>query len=229
MAIDTTIHSASAPGGLRDGDVLLLRVPGRLPNPVIERVQRRLLRDLGGVPESTVLSAARFTHAALVYEGLPVWEWNWRVAEMTWPRCRTRPLVELPSGTLCLARRPQRLRQDPSSVGGVLSEDADEGLCSEAVGYAIRDALKRRAYPALELLSYWCWSWPCKLGGRKFREVFRSESRDVCSGSVWRWLREAGLYPEADGTCDASPEAWYPARLACDQERFRTVAAWRVP
>ena len=60
--------------------------------------------------------------------------------------------------------------------------------------------------------------------GRKFREVFRTERADVCSGSVWRWLRSAGMFPEDDGTCDARPEAWYPARLAADDIRFRTVA-----
>lgn len=228
MPKSATVHSSAvipAAASFRDGDVLLLREPGFAANAVIGCVQRRLLRDLGCAPR-VAGDCARYTHVALLFQ---VVSGEWMIVEMTWPRCRTRPLGELPPGTLCLARRPQSLHPDPSAVGGAVSEDADAGACHAACLDALRDALARRRYPTMELLSYWCWSWPCKLLGRKFREVFRDREADVCSGSVWRWLRGAGLFPEDEGTCDARPEAWYPARLAAETLRFRTVASWRVP
>ena len=205
-------------GIVQRGDVLLFDYSGcgglRLQARVIRAVQRRLLRDLG-VEEHVRIRESGFSHAGLA--GLA--GARGVILEMTSPRARLRQVSDLPRGVRVMVRRPRD--------GG---EDIGEALGRRIEDCAWRDVSAGRRYPYGELLTYWVWSWGlCKLLlGRRFASVFRSDRADVCSGSVWRWCLEAGLYRDSSEG-DLRPEAWYPARLAADWEGgFRTVGVWEL-
>lgn len=196
--------------GLRPGDVLLFDYSGlgfRFVPGMIRSVQRRLLRDLGG---GHCGDAYRYSHAAVAGE-------RGTMLEMTWPAARVRRTGLIPAGVRVMARRPRH--------GG---EDIAPGTGAAILEAAWRDVAAGRRYPVSELLTYWLWSWGLNklVLGRSFASVFRSGA-DVCSGSVWRWCVEAGLYRDSTAS-DLRPEAWYPARLAADGDRFRTLGVWLV-
>lgn len=199
---------------LRPGDVLLFDRTAARGDPwysgAIRRVQRRMLLDLG-LPEAEAADSCRYSHAAM-YAGEGCY------VEMTSPACRLSLMANIAPGTALKVRRPW-------DGGG----DAPEDAALEAAEAAAADARRRLAYPLRELLAYYLWSWGAQklVLGRAFMRVFDDPSSDVCSGSVWRWLRSAGLFADADGG-DALPAAWYPARLAADGNRFRTASAWIV-
>ena len=206
---------------LRAGDILLFHYPRScsvtgLCRSWIERVQRRLLVDLGGMPACMAWLYARYTHvgmAAMQSLGtfdVPGIRAN-SIVEMTTPRCRIGRWEDVPYGTELLVRR---LADDEPGAYGTL-----------AVAHGMDEAREGVPYPYTELLSYWVWSWYIgKLTlGRRFRDIFTCPERDVCSGSVWCWLSEAGAVP-----CHERPEAWYPARFAAENSLFRTVGVWRL-
>lgn len=200
-------------GVIRPGDVLLFdrrRCRGiDIVSPAIRTVQKRLLRDLGAPADDSWT----YSHAAIA-GGMA----TRNILEMTWPVCRVTPAETLPPGTRIKIRRPRHENEDVTS-----------GMADEIVHAAWRDIARRRRYPLAELVSYWLWSWGVNklLLGRRFSSIFTSPSADVCSGSVWRWCIEAGLYRDALPS-DLRPEAWYPARLAVDEWRFRTVGVFRI-
>lgn len=178
---------------------------------VIRRVQKRLLADLGGqVYPGQYKDAFVYSHAALAGESA--------ILEMTSPRARVMPYADIPAGTIIKVRRP---RHEGEDINGVYA--------GRIIDAAWRDVAAARRYPWSELMVYWLWSWGFQKLFRKksFVEVFRSDRADVCSGSVWRWCLEAGLFREVSST-DLRPEAWYPARLAADDEHFRTVGVWQI-
>ena len=203
---------------LRPGDVLLFQRDFRVAGVAIRRVQERLLLDLGlGAEEAA--DCSRYTHAALC-AWLP--GRGACVAEMTSPRARVVPLDELPPGEVVMVRRPQ-----------ACGRDAGLRRCRRAADHALAECAAGPEYPWRELFAYWVWSLRVgKLGlGRHFRDLFADPGRDVCSGSVWRWLRDVHLFtgdrlfehPEDD-----LPEAWYPARLAADRQFFRTLGVYAL-
>lgn len=200
--------------GFQHGDVLLFDYclrGGLQPVPrMIRSVQRRLLRDLGDAGYCDVRRCSHYSHAAIVGE-------RGTMLEMTYPAARVRWTGLIPAGVRVMVRRPRH--------GG---EDIAPGTGDAILEAAWRDVAAGRRYPFTELLTYWLWSWGFNklLLGRKFAKVFRSSS-DVCSGSVWRWCVEAGLYRDSTAS-DLRPEAWYPARLAADGDRFRTLGVWKI-
>lgn len=206
-------------GRVRTGDVLLFDRRGvvggilgfDLTAAVIRRVQRRLLRDLG--MEETRLHESFFSHAGVAGEGFFS-----SVLEMTSPRAQALPAGRIPPGSRVMVRRPRLDGEDISPEMGRRIADA-----------AWRDIGAGRRYPYWELLTYWVWSWRWrKLHLRhRFADVFRSDRADVCSGSVWRWCLEAGLFREVSAS-DRQPEAWYPARLAAEDDHFRTVEVFEL-
>lgn len=199
---------------IRPGDVLLFDYSDccgiNLIHRVIRGVQRRLLRDLGA-EEYPGIEESRYSHAGVA--GM-----NCTILEMTTPVARVRAARMLPEGTRVMVRRTRHSGEDISAAVGMKIADA-----------AWRDVAAGRRYPYFELLVYWVWSWGLNklLLGRKFADVFRSDRADVCSGSVWRWCVEAGLFRDSSPS-DLRPEAWYPARLAVDENRFRTVGVWKI-
>ena len=202
-------------GRIREGDVLLFDRRGcgglDVASAVIRTVQRRLLDDLD--EWESPLAESTFSHA-----GLAGSEQSRVILEMTSPAARARSAELVPIGMRVMVRRPRQDGEDISAATGRRISDA-----------AWRDIAAGRRYPFGELLTYWIWSWGWdKLFlRRRFAEVFRSDRSDVCSGSVWRWCVEAGLFRDA-WPSDLRPEAWYPARLAADQERFRTVGVFQI-
>lgn len=209
-----SVNGLWGPGGILPGDVLLFDYSGcagiDLVAGIIRSVQARLLADLGAVSWPGV-EAHRYSHAAVAGRG-------GMILEMTSPEARARWGMQLRPGTRLMARRARHL-----------GEDVGEGLAERIVEAAWRDVAAGRRYPYSELLGYWLWSWGLNklLLGRRFARVFRSDKADVCSGSVWRWCVEAGLFRES-GESDLRGEAWYPARLAAEDGRFRTVGVWTV-
>ena len=209
------------------GDLLLFSYPGGLVPRGIAHVQKGLLLDLG-CEDDTAEYGSSFTHVGMYgtkildEEGKPMAE-NGFIVEMTSPHARIGNWDEVPSGTVVLVRRPG------SWVGGEW-RDADEFKRVIAVQQGILDAVDSIPYPYTELLTYWVWHlWIGKLKlGRKFRNIFRDRKRDVCSGSVWRWMYDAGLNRDTEGMTDSLPEAWYPGRLAVDSTRFRTVVTFSL-
>ena len=202
-------------GVVRAGDVLLFDYSGcsgmRLTARVIRSVQRRLLRDLGAA-EDARLEEHRFSHAAIA-SGCGA------ILEMTTPAARVNLAGLVPDGVRVMVRRPRHE-----------GEDIPEEIAAAIVDAAWRDVSAGRRYPTGELLTYWLWSWGVNklMLGKKFVEVFTSDRADVCSGSVWRWCIEAGLFRDSEPS-DLRPEAWYPARLAADNgNRFRTVGVWKL-
>jgi hypothetical protein len=119
--------------------------------------------------------------------------------EMTHPRCRGSRLAERDLRTRVLVRRPA---------------GATDFQVAQVHAEALEDL--GAPYPVAELLVYYLWSWELNklLLGRAFERVFRDRSHDVCSGSYFRWARQAGIWADLQGTLDDRPEAWYPARLA---------------
>lgn len=217
---------------LRAGDVLLFdrrETIGRgvdVASTMIRSVQGRLLRDLGCDGE-TIARCKNYSHAAVCgfrddgsiaktkAMGVPgVWLSYY---EMTRPHACETELLRIVPGTVVMVRRQRH--------GG---EDAPEKMGRLVADYAWQDVMMRVKYPATELVTYWLWSWGINklMLGRKFEKVFTHEA-DVCSGSVWRWCVAAGLYKDSSAT-DLRPEAWYPARLAADDERFRTVGVFLI-
>ncbi len=201
-------------GVIHPGDVVLFDYSDcggiNLIASVIRSVQRRLLRDLGA-KEYSGIDAYRYSHAGVAGD-------RCTILEMTTPVARVRAARLIGSGTRIMVRRPRHMGEDSSAVVGKKIVDA-----------AWRDVAAGRRYPYSELLVYWLWSWSLNklFFGRHFANVFRSDRADVCSGSVWRWMLEAGLNRGASGS-DVRPEAWYPARLAVDENRFRTVGVWKI-
>lgn len=213
--IDTTNFSQLWWSGvIRPGDVVLFDYSDcggiTLIHRVIRSVQRRLLRDLGTV-EHPGLHESRYSHAAIA-GGIGM------IIEMTTPAARIRPGSQISAGTRIMVRRPRQNGEDIDAVAGGRIVDA-----------AWRDVAAGRRYPYRELLTYWLWSWGWRklLRGQSFRSIFRSDRADVCSGSVWRWCLEAGLNREVSQE-DLRGEAWYPARLAAEDDRFRTVGVWQI-
>lgn len=202
-------------GVVREGDVLLFdrRECGGLDigSAVIRAVQRRLLADLGE-PE-TWLEESSFSHAALAGSAR-----TRGILEMTSPVARARSAEMVAAGTRIMVRRPRHEGEDIAPEAGRRIGNA-----------AWRDIAAVRRYPFWELFTYWLWSWGwLKLRRRRrFAEIFRSDRADVCSGSVWRWCVEAGLFRDV-APSDLRPEAWYPARLAVDGERFRTLGVFGI-
>lgn len=205
-------------GRVRTGDVLLFDRRGvvsgvfgfDLTSALIRRVQGRLLQDLG--VEETRLHESWFSHAAVAGDGFYS-----SVLEMTSPRARALPASQIPPGSRVMVRRPRLDGEDISREMGRKIADA-----------AWRDIGAGRRYPYWELL-YWVWSWSWRKLRRRqrFADVFRSDRADVCSGSVWRWCLEAGLFREVSDS-DRRPEAWYPARLAAEADHFRTVEVFEL-
>ena len=200
-------------GEIHPGDVLLFDYSGcrmNLIHRVIRVVQRRLLRDLGA-EEIPGVDAYRYSHAAVAMTAPAI-------MEMTTPVARVRWVPLFRAGTRIMVRRPRHLGED-------ITAELSKGILEAAW----RDVSASRRYPYSELVIYWLWSWGLNklLLGRKFAEVFRSDRADVCSGSVWRWCVEAGLFRESSAS-DLRSEAWYPARLAVDENRFRTVGVWKI-
>lgn len=212
--LDTTSFSQLwIRGVIRQGDMLLFDYSGcrlNLIHRVIRSVQRRLLRDLGAV-ECPGVDAYRYSHAAVAMMAPAI-------MEMTTPVARVRWVPLFRAGTRIMVRRPRHL-----------GEDVTPEISRAILEAAWRDVAHSRRYPYSELLVYWLWSWGLNklLLGRKFSDVFRSDRADVCSGSVWRWCVEAGLFRDSSAS-DLRPEAWYPARLAVDENRFRTVGVWKI-
>lgn len=208
---------------LEAGDVVLFAYP-RKASPrglgwrAIEHVQKGLLADLG-LKGPAVGEAARYTHVGMALHG------GTAFAEMTTPCAGIGDWRRVPKGTVVLARRAAVW---PEWSQGLMDAPWEKRL--GAANLAKQDAFADTPYPYLELLSYWVWHlWIGKLWlGRRFRELFADDTRDVCSGSVWRWLWTAGLNRDLEGTTDAMPEAWYPARLAADTVRFQDVEKFTV-
>ena len=200
-------------GEIHPGDVLLFDYSGcrmNLIHRVIRVVQRRLLRDLGA-EEIPGVDAYRYSHAGVAG---PIGT----ILEMTTPMAGVREAWIIDPGTRVMVRRPRHMGEDITAAGGLTIVDA-----------AWRDVAQGRRYPYSELLIYWLWSWGLNklLFGRRFANVFRSDRADVCSGSVWRWCVEAGLFRDSSAS-DLRGEAWYPARLAVDENCFRTVGVWKI-
>lgn len=194
-------------GRFLPGDAVLYWYPRR--NPVqwgIRRTQEHALRDLvAGSDDAEALAqldhaigvASQYTHAGMIRNAAAS-------AEMTSPRAR-------------LISWSDRLR--PGYRLLVVRPRAPE---TEATAFALRQAsaemlelaCHRAPYPYSEALAYWFASWPAKLAGRHFAEVFRDRERDVCSGAVWEaWASAGCIAPEG---LDARSEAWYPGRMAWD-------------
>lgn len=201
-------------GVIRPGDVMLFDYSDcggiNLIHRVIRSVQRRLLRDLGA-KEYPGIDESRYSHAGVAGA-------RCTILEMTTPMARARAARLMVPGTRVMVRRPR-----------YMGEDIAEAVGLKIVDVAWRDVAQGRRYPYSELLVYWLWSWSLNklFFGRHFANVFRSDRADVCSGSVWRWMLEAGLNRGAS-VSDLRPEAWYPARLAVEENRFRTVGVWRI-
>ena len=200
-------------GLILQGDVLLFDYSSsrlNLVHHMIRSVQCRLLRDLGA-EEIPGVDAYRYSHAAVAMTAPAI-------MEMTTPVARVRWVPLFRAGTRIMVRRPRHLGED-------ITAELSKGILEAAW----RDVAASRRYPYSELVIYWLWSWGLNklLLGRKFAEVFRSDRADVCSGSVWRWCVEAGLFRESSAS-DLRSEAWYPARLAVDENRFRTVGVWKI-
>lgn len=200
-------------GRIREGDVLLFdrrKCAGiDIAGALIRSVQKRLLRDLGVTPDNSWT----YSHVAVAGD-----RETRNILEMSWPAACIVPAEIMPIGTRIKVRRPRHE-----------GEDIGQSFGQQIVHAAWRDIAIRRPYPTAELLTYWLWAWGVNklLLGRRFMSVFSSSRADVCSGSVWRWCLEAGLYRESMAS-DLRPEAWYPGRLAADEWRFRTVGVYDI-
>lgn len=157
-----------------------------------------------------IRDASRFVHVGTVIDAD-------HYAEMTSPRARLSRWEEVPGGTRLRIRRALSLECEELSV------ETGEAIAE----WAAYDAAMGVPYPTGEILLHYGWRWGIQrlFLGRRFAKVFRSDKRDVCSGSWWRYACQshdfAGL--NAPGM-DQYPEAWYPARLALDVDYLSTVA-----
>lgn len=167
---------------------------------MIERVQRRLLADLGAhkgqrdIGPADVDMCSRYVHAAMVATG------RWMI-EMTIPFGRGISWRrKLSAGDRIMIVRPRGEHADDDRQAALR-------LMRSCVGVV---------YPARELLAYYLqsWLWGKLVRRKKFWEVFGVRRRDVCSGTVWAaWTRTGMVSPRV---WDAYPEAWYPGRMAFD-------------
>lgn len=173
---------------------------------LIRRTQVRMLADCG-YAAAAVADGARFVHAALLGQA-------GRFAEMD-GQARIRALGTVPPGTLLRIRRPLTYE----------AADADVRDGDAAWGVALSDVRNEVQYPTGELLMYYGWSWQVnKLWlGRRFCNVFRSETRDTCAAAVINWWQRAGTGLFAAERSDA----WYPGRVALSCA-LRTICEVRI-
>jgi len=215
---------------IRPGDLVLHRNAGGLAGWIIERAQRRMLRDLEGrfphwswaAREAVVRDAAAYVHASCYGN-------RWDCYEMTRPHARRIAWADrVKPGDFLLVRRPLVALSDGTAagIGGGVG-----ALVAEA---AARDAIMQTPYPFRELYPFYLWSWGVKKLGipglvrpRSVLEVFDGPDADVCSARYWHWCLEAGV-PWTDLTAqERIPATHYPAELAVSP-RFITVCGIRI-
>lgn len=207
LSVDA-IQSAILSGQVWPGDCVLYRyAKPDWTQRMIARTQARALADLQSEIANRQSEISHFTHAGMVAGR------NGSI-EMTSPRCRiitwADRLSVQPVAEIAIVR--------PAAKDSML-----QGRLHVASKWATFDANRGVPYPYREILLYWLWSWNWrKLRGNSFERVFRSRTRNVCSGSVIQWWQDAGIDLGLTGL-DTWPEAWYPARMLVDP-RFATIA-----
>lgn len=180
-----------------------------LLNFLIAAAQRMALKDLGGVSSRLTKAAAAYTHAAVVFD-------EDRVAELYHPEARFRDFAKLSGRRLALLT--------PSRTEALKAGKTVEKALADVAVLAGMTVAQRERYPVAELLYYLKWTTKRLrsllpfVRRRSFFDLFRDDRYNVCSGAVWRWDTDSGLFADAGG-CDAMPEAWYPARFLAD-DRF---------
>jgi hypothetical protein len=176
------------------------------------------LKDLGGATDAQVEAARHYTHAAVLYD-------EDHIAELYRPKARFRELRKLVGYRVALVLP----REEAFIPTGKSPEDVME-LVANRAGEAV---MRGDRYPVKELLYYLKYvtkRWRRIIPfwrDRSFFEMFKDHRYNVCSGAVWQWDRQAGLFADASGTNDEFPEAWYPARFLVDR-RFYVIGIFNL-
>lgn len=185
---------------------------------IVERLQRRMIRDLHpSLSRADAEASAEYVHAELIDHR------TWRTVSMTRPECQLLEIdLRLHPGDRVIVRRPvvhihgEPERDATPREGRYIATEANRDLGLD--------------YPEWEAFGYWVWSWAlCKLTfGRKFRRVFDDPDTDVCSARVWYWSMVAAIWPDLDlESAEAIPAGHYPAELTLSR-RARTLGAFRI-
>lgn len=197
-------------GAVKAGDVLVADPGGGLLQPLLARTQERALRDL--YPErgdAELTSASRHSRAAMILgDGRCVTASPPRVRLISW----------------------REFAGDPVSVKVVRPLLADACDLLEAAAQAQEDALKGVPCRWRGFLRYWLlgWNWRKLHREEKFLQAFGPRAKESGGvGAAIDWWTRAGI-PLAASAEDASPSAWYPARLLVDR-RFPVVHSYENP
>jgi hypothetical protein len=187
--------------GLGPGDVLLFRNGERgWLNGSIEAVQYRKLREqYPDADEALLRDYAKFTHAGVIAspEAAQV-----GIAEMIAPKARFARFCGR-AGSLVLVRR----FRFPGGINTAMYEERKHGIGRSA----LVDVDIGVPYGYRELMHY-ALAW----------KIFRSPTRDVCSGRVVYWARHHGFMP------GCMPVDWYPALLGIDETYLEHKAYLRI-
>lgn len=199
-----------------------------LTGTLIERSQRRMLRDLRGtrtlwhwahaLTDAQISKAASVVHWGCVYS-------RFSSVEMTSPRARMIDWTErLRPGDRLVIRRPvvrvgDRVYDIDAATGAAIAE----GLHMDAVGGL--------DYPERKILMYYLYSWGiAKLTfGRKVETHFRRKAVHVCSARYWQRCLDAPVdwAFRSDADPERIPAIHYPAELTVSP-RLRTVCEVRI-
>jgi len=176
-------------------------------NKPIAWAQKIALKDLGKIPEKEISEAAKYTHAAVIYDADTI-------VELYRPRARFRDIDELTGYQVAIILPRQKYFYD-------LPQNPEKTLNNVSIAGA-RSVIDGEKYPTKELLYYLKYTtksirhWIPFMRNRSFFNLFKDDRYNVCSGAVWRWYRQAGMFMDVAGTNDEFPEAWYPARFYAD-------------
>ena len=188
-------------GKLKPGQLVSIVNGERGPlNWLIRRSQVRMLLDhpiLSKLAKVTLSWASRFSHSTVHFV-------DDYFIEMFAPKARFNNYNKYKPNQLLLVSTPLQDNGKKPSKRKLLH-------LSE---FALLDVLQQKRYSVSELVYFYLWSWNIKKLwlGNKFINVFKSDSRDVCSGRYAYWATKATIWDKER----VFPNAAYPALLVLD-------------
>jgi hypothetical protein len=214
IPLQKTAADLGRPGNLKEGDVILFRngIRSKWMNEIVRRVQyARLPLDFpalsnAGDKKAVYLRhlAASFTHAGVVSCMAHTDQGPLCVGEMTLPMARVIPWTR--------KEGQQILVREWATINGEGLWSAPHRVRLQGVARGARiDRDLRVPYGFRELAAY-VMNWG----------IFRSATRDVCSGRVIYWGRYAGF------VSGEPPSRWYPARIFLDSDYWLTRERYEV-